>query len=74
LQPAALTFRFALLAACRLGAVALMMHITRIWRIELAAAEALALNGTLHRQTQKFESPLPQDQSFEAEQNPEKAE
>jgi hypothetical protein len=47
-----------------------MMHITRIWRIEIAAAKALALNGTLHRQTQKFESPLPQDHSFEAEQNP----
>jgi hypothetical protein len=76
LKPATLTFRFALLAACRLGAVALMMHITRIWRIEIAAAEALALNGngTLHRQTQKFESLLPQDHSFEAEQNPEKAE
>src|SRR6266403_1530658 len=37
---------------------------------EVAAAEALALGRTLHRQTQKFEPPSPQDQSFETEQNP----
>jgi hypothetical protein len=36
-----------------------------IRRKEVAAAEALALGRTLHRQTQKFESPLLQDQSFE---------
>ena len=70
LQPAALTLRFTLLAACRLGAVALVTHITMIRRKEVAAAEALALGRTLHRQTQKFESPSPQDQSFEVEQNP----
>jgi hypothetical protein len=43
-------------------------------RKEVTAAEALALGRTLHRQTQKFESPLLQDQSFEAEQNPEEPE
>jgi hypothetical protein len=41
-----------------------------VGRKEVAAAEAFALGRTLHRQTQKFESPLLQDQSFEAEQNP----
>jgi hypothetical protein len=70
LLPAALTLRFTLLAACRLGAVALVTHITMIGRKEIAAAEALALGRTLHRQTQKFEPPSLQDQSFEAEQNP----
>ena len=74
LQPAPLTLRFTLLAACRLGAVALVTHITMVRRKEVAAAEALALGRTLHRQTQKFESPLLQDQSFEAEQNPGKKE
>jgi hypothetical protein len=41
-----------------------------IRRKEVAAVEALALARTLHRQTQKFEPPSPQDQSFETEQNP----
>jgi hypothetical protein len=41
-----------------------------IRRIKITAAEALALGRTLHRQTQKFEPPSLQDQSFEAEQNP----
>jgi hypothetical protein len=45
-----------------------------IRRKEVTAAEALALGRTLHRQTQKFESPLLQDQSFEAEQNLEEPE
>jgi len=40
-----------------------------IRRKEVAAAEALALGRTLHRQTQKFELPSLQDQSFEAEKN-----
>jgi hypothetical protein len=70
LQPEALTLRFTLLAACRLRAVALVTHITMIRRKELAAAEALALGRTLHRQTQNFEPPSMQDPSFEAEQNP----
>jgi hypothetical protein len=61
LQPAALALRFTLLAACRLAAVALVTHITMIRRKEVTAAEALALGRTLHRQTQKFESPLLQD-------------
>src|SRR5260370_12359688 len=67
---AALTLRFTLLAACRLGAVALVKHMTMIRRKEVVAAEALALGRTLHRQTQKFESPSLQDHSFETEQNP----
>jgi hypothetical protein len=70
LLPAALTLHFTLLAAYRLGAVALVRHITMIRRIKITAAEALALGRTLHRQTQKFEPPSLQDQSFEAEQNP----
>jgi hypothetical protein len=41
---------------------------------EVAAAEALALDRTLHWQTQKFEPPSQQDHSFEAEQNPGKKE
>jgi hypothetical protein len=61
LQPAALTLRFTFFAACRLGAVALVTHITMILRIEIAAAEALALGRTFHRHTQKFEPPLLQD-------------
>ena len=61
LLPPALTLSFTLLATCRFGAVALVTHITMIRRKEVAAAEALALGRTLHRQTQKFESPLLQD-------------
>ena len=38
LQLAPLTLRFTLLAACRLGAVALVTQITMIRRIELIAA------------------------------------
>src|SRR6202047_5406045 len=57
LQPAALTSCFTLLAARRLGAVALVTHITTIRRKEIAAAQALALSRTLHRRTQKFEPP-----------------
>ena len=38
LLPAALTLRFTLLAACRLGAVALVTQITMVRRIELTAA------------------------------------
>jgi hypothetical protein len=41
-----------------------------IRRIKFAAAEALALGTTLHRQTQKFEPPSLRNQSFEVEQNP----
>jgi hypothetical protein len=66
LLPSALTLSFTLLTACRLGAVMLMTQITMVRRKEVAAAEALALGRTLHRQTQKFESPLLQDQSFES--------
>jgi hypothetical protein len=39
----------------------LVTHIAMIRRKEIAAAEALALGRTLHRRTQKFEPPLPQD-------------
>ena len=55
------TLRFTLLAACRLGAVALTTQITRIRIVELSAAQAVALGGSLRRQTQKFESLLVQD-------------
>ena len=61
LLPAALTLRFALFAASRLGAVALMTQIAMIRLIELFAAKAFALARTLHRATQKCESPLLQD-------------
>lgn len=61
LLPLALTLRFALLAARRLRAVALMTQITTIRLVELLAAEALALGRTLHGRTQKFEPPSPQD-------------
>jgi hypothetical protein len=74
LLPAALTLSFTLLAACRLGAVMLVTQVTMVRWKEVTAAEALALGRTLHRQTQKLESPLLQDQSFEAEQNPEEPE
>ena len=46
LQPAALTSCFTLLAARRLGAVALVTHITTTRRKEIAAAEALAFSRT----------------------------
>jgi hypothetical protein len=54
----ALTLRFALLAASRLGAVALMTKITMIRMVELSTAEALALGRTFHRRTQKFKPAL----------------
>ena len=66
LLPAALTLSFTLLAACRLGAVMLVTQVTMVRWKEVTAAEALALGRSLHRQTQKFESPLLQDQSFES--------
>jgi len=61
LLPVALTLRFALLAADRFGAVALMTQITMIPMIELLAAKALALGRTLHCANSKFEPPLLQD-------------
>src|SRR5271165_6374934 len=72
LLPAALTLRFTLLAAYRLGAVALVTHITMIRRIKITAAEALALGRTLHRPTQKFEPPSLQDQSKISRSRPNK--
>ena len=53
LLPAALTLGFALLAAARLGAVALMPQIAVIGMKEFFAAEALSLGLTLHWRTQK---------------------
>ena len=48
LQPSALTLRFALFAAGRLRAVALMTQIAMIGAIELFTAKAFAPGGTLH--------------------------
>jgi len=65
LQPPALTFGFALFAAGRFCAVALMMQIASIRQIELAAMLAFPPRRTLHRQTQECESPLLQAQLSE---------
>jgi hypothetical protein len=69
LLPAALTLGFALLAAARLGAVALMPEIAVIGMKEFFAAEALALGLTLHGGLKKIEPPLLQNSALEAHQN-----
>jgi len=57
LLPAALTLSFALLAAPRLGAVALMPEIAVIGMKKFFAAEALALGLTLHGGLKKLSRP-----------------
>src|ERR1700746_924634 len=47
-QPAALALCFALFAAGRLRAIALMTQVAMIWKIELLTAKALAPGRTLH--------------------------
>jgi hypothetical protein len=62
LQPPALTLRFALFAAGRLRAVALMTQIAMIGTIELFTAKAFAPGGTPSLgQLKKRKLPLPQD-------------
>ena len=70
LLPAVLTLRFALFAAGRLRAVALMTQIAMIGAIELLAAKALAPGTTLHSsELKRLESPLLQDSLSGTHQN-----
>jgi hypothetical protein len=59
LPPAALALGLALPAASRLGAVALMVRITALRKIQDFAMAALAPEGRLHRQACQPEPPRP---------------
>lgn len=60
LEPTALTFGFAVLAAVGFSAVALVTQVAPIRLIKLAAVQALMPARSLHGATQKGEPPLVQ--------------